>query len=162
MAERLDLDAGGRHGRDLVHRELAAAGDTGDAELPGGQERAGRSMHARLGRQVNLDVSQTTTQLGDEPEVGHDQRIGARFEDIRRQRDRLVQLVIAHEDVEGDVQASAAAMTQAGSDAQLVEREVGCRRARVKGSRARVDGIGAGGDGRRERLQRPGRRKQLR
>ena len=132
VAERLDLDAGGRHGRDLVHRELAAAGDTGDAELPGGQERAGRGMHARLGRQVNLDVApQTTTRLGDGPRSATITASAPASRTIRRQRDRLVQLVIAHEDVEGDVQASAAAMTQAGQRcaARRASRSVAAARA---------------------------------
>ena len=56
VAKRLDLDARRRHGPNLAHRKLATARHARRPKLLCGQHGASGGMHARLGRQMDLDV----------------------------------------------------------------------------------------------------------
>jgi hypothetical protein len=131
-------------GANVIERVLSREHDTSDAKLQH-HPRARLIVDGRLRGSMNLELGIDRLNQPNEPEVLHDDGIDAAIDSLTEERERVDQLGRLDQDVEREVDAPLALVSDAASFGQLVERQLRAFVACVEPRGAEVDGIGSVG-----------------
>ena len=160
VAEHLELDALVGAGLDLAERELARKRDP-RAAAAFGEAHAARVVHVRLGGEVKLEVGPQLVHQAQQPPVLDDEGVGPASRAVVDEPQGVGELVLADEYVDGHVDARTGEVGHPACRGERLPVEVVGVAAGVEGPHPAVDGVGAGGDGGLEGVERPGRREQF-
>ena len=118
----------------------------------------GAVVHRRLRRAVDLQIWVQLPNQADEAEVLNDHRVNAAVDCLTEKGERLGELTRFDENIQGEIDASAAAVRDATRISELVECELGAFVARVEALGPEINGVGTIRDGGANGVERAGGR----
>ena len=133
-------------GTDVIQSILASEHDTVDPKLPH-DGRTGRVVDSHLGRSVDLEIRICLLDQTDETNILHDRGVNASVDRFSQKFQGLTQLCGFYEGVEREVDTNATLMRDATRDFEFVERKLGAIVAGVEFFGAKINRVGAIGDG---------------
>ena len=160
MDERLEGEAVRLEGGDLVEGELARQDGARKAEV-GKAFELGARVRVELRAGVQLEHRVGVVDERREAEIGDDQGVEPGAVGRLKGGEGGFELVVFEQDVQGEMDAGAEEMSAVDRREQGRRREVAGEGARAPRLEPKVDGVGAGRQGRLQGRRPPGRRQQL-